>query len=98
MLACKRGKEDVVAVLVERGAEICLHDCKNHTATAVAVARKHTSCLTYLNTQVELLSSGQPCLGPVLVYFIYGSFWEWLIGFTALIVCLFFSFCLFVCL
>jgi ankyrin repeat protein len=53
MMACKRGQARVVETLVACGSEICIRDNKNRTATHIAVARKNSSCLTYLSTQVR---------------------------------------------
>lgn len=52
MLACKRGHERVVEVLVSRGAEIYMRDCRARTARDTAIRRHHLKLLKYLNTQV----------------------------------------------
>jgi hypothetical protein len=54
MLACKRGHEKVVSVLVAMGAEIFMRDCRARTARDTAIRRQHTELLHYLSTQVQI--------------------------------------------
>ena len=53
MLACKRGHEKVVEVLVARGAEIYMRDCRARAARDTAIRRHHLKLLKHLNTQVS---------------------------------------------
>lgn len=57
MLACKRGHEEVVEVLVSRGAEIYMRDCRARSARDTTIRRHHLKLLKYLNTQVVLRSN-----------------------------------------
>ena len=52
MLACKRGHETVVEVLVAKGAEIYMADYRARTARDTAIRRHHLKLLKHLNTQV----------------------------------------------
>lgn len=56
MLACKRGHERVVSVLVSMGAEVCMKDCRNRAAKDTAERRHHVNLLPFLDTQVIINS------------------------------------------